>query len=338
LEFLWLSGNYGGIIMQKTMTKAMGIFILAVFVVSVTGAAICTTCEAKADTLASSTSKDSFNVLKGSQNSKILTVSGGGSGKYKCDGKDDQVQINQALAFAAKNPGTTVHLKGPFTYVISDTLLIGSNTILEGESGVTIKLAKGLPVWGGRKVSIANEKAMLMIKGNSATNVKIRNLTVDGSQSDYYPKIRLGTSCYNMATLIGCNGLTIRNITFKNGCNDAMLISKCSNVTIDTVTVNKCGHDGVYAYNVKGITVKNCKFINRTNSSTRFDTVTKGVFANNKCTTSGGGYAGLELEGVVTNIEVYGNYFYHLAGPAIAHVHTKESNVKIHDNKIINCK
>jgi polygalacturonase len=270
----------------------------------------------------------------GGPSSQTITVTGGGDGKYNCDGKDDQVQINQALEDAAKNPGTTVHLKGPFTYDIGDSLMIGSNTILEGESGVTIKLAKGLPVWGGRKSSIPDEKAMLMIKGNSATDVTIRSLTVDGSQSDYYPGVKLGTSCYNMATLIGVNGLTIQNATFKNGCNDAMMISKCSNVMIDTVTVNKCGHDGVYAINVKDITVKNCKFINRTNSSCRFDTVTNGVFANNDCTTSGGGFAGLQLQGTVKNVEVYGNNFHGLAGPSIAHWKTTETNVNIHDNKM----
>jgi len=270
----------------------------------------------------------------GGPSTKVINVAGDGSGDFNCDGKDDHVQINQALESAANNPGTTVHLKGPFTYDIGDSLRIGSNTILEGESGATIKLAKGLPVWGGRGSSISAEKAMLMIRGNSATDVTIRNLNVDGSQSDYYPHITLGWSSYNMATLIGCNGLTIRNVTFKNGCNDAMLMSKCSNVMIDTVTVNKCGHDGVYAYNINGITVKNSKFINRTNSSCRFYTVTDGVFANNDCTTSGGGYAGLELEGTVKNIEVYGNNFHGLAGPAIAHVNTKETNVNIHDNKM----
>ncbi len=270
----------------------------------------------------------------GGPSTKVINVAGDGSGDFNCDGKDDHVQINQALESAANNPGTTVHLKGPFTYDIGDSLRIGSNTILEGESGATIKLAKGLPVWGGRGSSISAEKAMLMIRGSSATDVTIRNLNVDGSQSDYYPHITLGWSSYNMATLIGCNGLTIQNVTFKNGCNDAMLMSKCSNVMIDTVTVNKCGHDGVYAYNVNGITVKNSKFINRTNSSCRFYTVTDGVFANNDCTTSGGGYAGLELEGTVKNIEVYGNNFHGLAGPAIAHVNTKETNVNIHDNKM----
>ena len=97
-------------------------------------------------------------------------------------------------------------LKAHSHMYIGDSLRIGSNTILEGESGVTIKLAKGLPVWGGRESSISDEKAMLMIKGNSATDVTIRNLTVDGSQSDYYPNVTLGTSCYNMATLIGSMG------------------------------------------------------------------------------------------------------------------------------------
>jgi len=99
-----------------------------------------------------------------------------------------------------------------------------------------------------------------------------------------------------MVTLIGCTGLTIKNVTFRNGCNDGMRIARCKNVVVDGVTVYKCGHDGICAFDVVGITVKNCKFYNRTNSSTRFDYVTNGVFANNECTSTGGGYAGLELE------------------------------------------
>jgi polygalacturonase len=277
------------------------------------------------------------NVL-GAQSTQVITVAGDGSGDYNCDGKADNIEINKALEYAAANSVPTVYLKGSFTYYIADSIMLRSGVTLTGDSTATVKLASGLPVWGGRKVSIANEKAMFMIKGNSATNVGLSNIVVDGSQSDYYPKVKLGTSCYNMATLIGVNGLTIENVTFKNGCNDAILLNKCSNILIDGITVNKCGHDGVYAYNSKNITVKNSKFINRTNSSCRFYTITNGVFANNECTTSGGGYAGLELEGKVSNIEVYDNYFHDLPAPAIAHVNTKETNVNIHDIKIVNCK
>jgi len=72
----------------------------------------------------------------------VIYVAADGSGNYNCDGKSDQVQINQALQFVADNKGyTTVHLKGPKTYVIDGTILIGSNTILEGDSTAIIKLA-----------------------------------------------------------------------------------------------------------------------------------------------------------------------------------------------------
>jgi polygalacturonase len=105
----------------------------------------------------------------GGENKQIINIAGDGSGDFNCDGKDDHAQINQALDYAASNPGTIVHFKVP-----------------------------------------------------------------------------LGAYYNNMATLAGCDGLTIQNFTFQNGCNDAMLISKSSNILIDKVTVNKCGHDGVY--------------------------------------------------------------------------------------------
>jgi hypothetical protein len=268
----------------------------------------------------------------GGENNQVVTVAGDGSGDFDCDGNNDHVQINQALDYAANHPGTTVYLKGPFTYFIGESLLIGSNTVLQGDSGVTIKLAPGLPVWGGPGSDISESKAMLMIRGSSAADVTIRGLTVDGSQSDYYSGVRLGTSCYNMATFIGVNGLTIESCLFKNGCNDAVLTSKSSNVIIDSVTVNYPGHAGIYAYDVNKITVKNCKFINRSNSSTRFDTVTNGVFANNYCTSYGFGYAGLQLEDKLTNIKVFDNKFHNVAGPAIAKEYSNGNNIDIFNN------
>lgn len=281
-----------------------------------------------------SNSSDEGSKTIGASDSSISSSNGAMESSGNVVNVSNTAELFQAVANAAKNSGTTVHLKGPYTYFLTDSLYLPTNTTIEGESGVIVKLAKGLPQWGARKAGIAQQKAMFMIKGNSARNVTIRNLTIDGSQSDYYPHITLGWGIFNMATIIGCNGLTITNVTWKNGCNDAMLLSHCSNVLIDKITVNKCGHDGVYCWHVDNVTVSNSKFINRTNSSTRFDYVTNGKFFNNDCTTSGGGYAGLELEDTVTNIDVYGNYFHHLAGPAIAHVHTKETNVRIHDNRM----
>ncbi|BAW29895.1 hypothetical protein MTHERMMSTA1_13280 [Methanosarcina thermophila MST-A1] len=178
---------------------------------------------------------------------------------------------------------------------------------------------------------------MLMIAGNSANNVVLKNFTVDGSQSDYYPDVRLGTSLYNMATLIGCNGLTLEDCVFQNGCNDAILLNNCYGVDIDRITVNKCGHDGIYAYYVDGISVRNSTFINRTNSSCRFYNVTKGEFLNNKCSTSGGGHTGLQLQGELKDIRAYGNSIKDLPYPGVRAIEAKMSNVIIEDNIIEKC-
>lgn len=223
------------------------------------------------------------------------------------------------------------------TYTIKDSLLLRSHSVLDG-NGATIKLAKGLPSWGYRGCPISKEKAMIMAYGNSGTDISIKNLTVDGSQSDYYPNARLGTSLYNMATLIGCNGLKIEDSVFKNGCNDAILFSKCYGVDIDGITVNKCGHDGVSTYYVDNISVINSIFINRTNSSCRFYNVTKGEFINNKCSTSGGGHTGLQLQGELKDITASDNYIRGLPYPGIRAIGAKMSNVVIEDNVIEKCK
>ena len=124
-----------------------------------------------------------------------------------------------------------------------------------------------------------------MIKNNSGNNITVKNLTVDGSQSDFYPNVRLGTSCYNMGTFVGGNGLTFENCTFMNGCNDALLLSSCTNIKIDNIKVDKCGHDGIYCYHDTNVNVTNSEFINRTNCSCRLDTVSGGSYLSNSSKT-----------------------------------------------------
>ena len=240
--------------------------------------------------------------------------------------------INQALSY-----GGIITLDSATLYTIEEPLLFTSDTVFDG-NGATIKLAEGLPVWGYNGCPISEEKAMLMLSEGTESNITIRDLIVDGSQSDYYPNVRLGTSLYNMATLIGCSGLVIENCTFKNGCNDAILLHKCENIQIDNIIVNKCGHDGVYAYYVEGISVSNSTFVNRTNSSCRFYNVKNGEFLDNKCSTSGGGHTGLQLQGDLKDIIVSGNYINGLPYPGILSINAKMSNVVIENNLIEKCK
>jgi len=100
----------------------------------------------------------------GAQSTKVVTVAGDGSGDYNCDGKADDVQINQALEFAAQNPGTTVHLKGPFTYDISDSLRIGSIPFLKEIPVQRLSLPKDYQSGVGVKAVFQKRKPCLWLE------------------------------------------------------------------------------------------------------------------------------------------------------------------------------
>ena len=70
---------------------------------------------------------------------RIVYVATDGTGDFNCDGTDDQVEINQALQrVAADDQLTTVHLKGPSTYTVSDTIRLQSDTILQGDADAVL--------------------------------------------------------------------------------------------------------------------------------------------------------------------------------------------------------
>jgi hypothetical protein len=116
---LWLSGYYGGNIMQKNMFKALCVFTLALFVMSMTGAAAatCTLCKAKADIFNFGPSIHSGNVLKndGGSGLKIVKMSSctnGGKVTMKSNG------IFSYTRASCSKSSTTI--KDSFTYTIKN--------------------------------------------------------------------------------------------------------------------------------------------------------------------------------------------------------------------------
>lgn len=108
---------------------------------------------------------------------QTIYVSGDSTGNYKCDGKDDQVQINQALEYAANNPGTKVYLKGRFTYDIRGSCLIGSNTELTGDSTAKLRLANRV---GWTKVAAGTP--VIGQRGSAVHDIKIHGFEIDGNE------------------------------------------------------------------------------------------------------------------------------------------------------------
>jgi hypothetical protein len=265
-------------------------------------------------------------------------VAGDGSGDFNCDGKDDHVQINQALKFVSGNSKyTTVHLKGPFTYVIDDTLLIGSNTILEGDSTAVIKLANNAG-WVTMKPLIQQMSS----SGNN--NIVIRGFEVNVNH-DGNPKVSKGKGYYNVIYFTNCDNVKVYNMYMHDGLGDGLRIKSGKNIQFYNNRIYKLGHDGLFAIQCQNVEAWNNKITCRTNSGLRIWNSNHVKFHDNVIDSfyhwsAGGSAIQVEKsEGIMDDIEIYNNTISNTYGPGIWIFNydtssTKEQgkNVHIHHN------
>jgi hypothetical protein len=243
-------------------------------------------------------------------------VAGDGSGDFNCDGKDDHVQINQALKFVADNSGyTTVHLKGPFTYVINDTLLIGSNTILEGDSNAVIKLVDHAG-WVPMKPLIQQMSS----SGNS--NIVIRGFEVNVNH-DGNTEFAKGDGYYNIMYFLYCKNVTVYNMYMHDGHGDGLRIKYGENIKFYNNKIYKLGHDGLFAIQCQNVEAWNNRITCRTNSGLRIWNSNHVKFHDNVIDSfyhwSAGG-PGIQIEksaGTMDDVEVYDNIIYDTYGPGM---------------------
>ena len=275
-------------------------------------------------------------VVLGMIQAPIIYVSGDGSGDFNCNETNAQIQINQALQCVAENPAyTTVYLKGPFTYVIADTLLIGSNTILEGDSSAKIKL-----------VSNARWKAMKpMIKERSlgSHDITIRGFTIDGNREGN-TDVQSGKDYYNILYFTSSQNIDINHMTLTNNHDDGLEMHSCTNVKYHDNRLYLLGHDGIYAINSFNVEAYNNNITCRTNSGLRAYNTNHVSFHDNTITSQGSGGAGIEIQKEnndvpMDDIKVYNNIIYRTALPGIwmfgsDSYPTSSANVHIHHNQI----
>ena len=240
--------------------------------------------------------------------------------EFNCDGKDDQVQINQALKLVADNPKkyTTVHLKGPFTYIIDDTLLIGSNIILEGDLNAVIKLANNAG-WATMKPLIQQRSS----SGNS--NIVVRGFEVNGNR-DGNPKVSLGGGYYNVMYFTNCNNVKVYNMYMHDGLGDGLRTNSCKNIQFYSNTIYKLGHDGLFAIRSQNVEAWKNTITCRTNSGLRIWNSNHVKFHDNVIDSfyhwSAGG-PGIQIEkggtgaGAMDDIEIYNNTIHNTYGPGI---------------------
>jgi Disaggregatase related/IPT/TIG domain len=285
----------------------------------------------------------SIQVVLCTTSAPIVYVAGGNTGDFNCNGTNDQISINQALQLVAGNPAyTTVHLKGPHTYVINDTILIGSNTILEGDPTAVIKLADHAG-WPTMKPLIQQ------ISGSGNDNITVRGFEVNGNYAGN-SEITLGKGYYNVIYFTHSNNIKVYNMYMYDGTGDGLRINTGQNVQFYSNTIYKLGHDGLFAINFQNVEAWNNRITCRTNSGLRAWNSHEVKFHDNVIDSfynwSAGG-PGIQIEkstgGVVNNVEIFNNVIHNTYGPGIwmiaygdPYTEGEAQNVHIHHNTFYN--
>ncbi|AKB74981.1 hypothetical protein MSLAZ_1720 [Methanosarcina lacustris Z-7289] len=273
---------------------------------------------------------------------KIVYVTGDGSGNFTCDGSNDQVEINQALAYVAEHPQySTVHLKGPYTYVISDSILIGSKTVLEGDSTAVVKLKDnaGWPV---------SKPLITQLDSAGIHKVTIKGFEINGNHDQNQDKMK-GEGYYNMIQFLDSKNIQVHDMYLHDGHGDGLKVERGSNIQFYKNKVYKLGHDGLYTIECTNVEAWNNKITCRTNSGLRIWNSNHVKFHDNVIDSffdwSAGG-PGILIEkstGIVNDVEVYNNTIHDTYGPGIWLIGYGESypreeakNVHIHHNTFYN--
>jgi hypothetical protein len=269
---------------------------------------------------------------------KIVYVSADGKGDFNSDGSDDQVEINQALAYVAENPQfTTVHLNGPNTYILSDSILIGSNTILEGDTTAVIKLEDKAD-WPSGKPLIAQ----MDIAG--IHDVTVKGFEIYGNHNKNTDRSK-GQGYYNMISFLNSKSIKVHDMYMHDGHGDGLRVENSSNIQFYNNKVYKLGHDGLYAIDCLKVEAWNNKITCRINSGLRVWNSNHVKFHDNVIDSfydwSAGG-PGILIEkstGIVNDVDVYNNTIHNTYGPGIwligyggSYPEEEAKNVHIHHN------
>ncbi len=146
---------------------------------------------------------------------EIVYVATDGKGDFNCDGSDDQVEINEALAHVAeKQQYTTVYLKGPNTYVISDSIFIGSNTTFEGDPTAVVELTD--------KAGWKKEKPLITQMDSAGNqNIIIKGFEIDGNHGKNNDRNR-GKGYYNLVYFSNSENIQVHDMYMHDSHGDGL--------------------------------------------------------------------------------------------------------------------
>ena len=211
-------------------------------------------------------------------------------------GAIDQNDINQKL-----QQGGIVHLPAG-TYVLTDSIILQSNTTLEGEPGtvITIPDHAGWPAWRP------------LISGICVQNVTIRDLEINAN-SNGNSETPHGAGFYNCIHMIDCENVQVYDCSFHDSLGDGLRTKTSRNIKFYNNLVYRLGHEGFYGVDSQNIECFNNRITTRTNSALRIWNSPNVRFHDNVIDAqldSLGGNPGIQIEdskGFVNNVEICNN-------------------------------
>jgi len=226
----------------------------------------------------------------------------------------DEQTINSLL-----QQGGVIHLQH-ITYTISDSIVLQSDTILEGEPGTVIKLVDNArwPTW------------QPLIKAQGVDNVTIRDIKIDANSDNqqnaptwqghtgHEGAKNWGMGNYNIIHCIDCDSFSVHDCTFCNSLGDGLRVKTSSNIQFYNNTVSRMGHEGAYFIDSSGIQAYNNRMTSRTSNDLRIWNCQHVRFYNNVLDSeldlkSLSGMGGCQIEdskGTMQDIEVCDNIIY----------------------------
>ena len=305
------------------------------------------------------------------QTPPTVYVAGDGSGDFNCNGTGDQVEINQALDYVGANSGfTTVYLKGPYTYMVDETIFISSNTIFTGDSTAKIELKANVAWWTQNKPMIAQKGLLTQwdpwgTYGDDISNVEIYGFEISGGLIQQEPSgdeyILIIHFCYPHNIKIHDmhlhdSGSDIIRLTSSGGIGGDTK-QDCNNSKIYNNLIEYSGHEGICFVALKNFEIYNNKvYSTRTNCGIRCkDTDDFDVHDNivgNAIAKYSSGFAGILVENdhtpLTEHAEIYNNVVYgkntgirlgsDIAAGSAPYPFGTRINVHIHHNKIYKVK
>lgn len=221
-------------------------------------------------------------------------------------GAANQNDINQQL-----RQGGIIHLPAG-TYVLTDSIILQSNSTLEGEPGtvITIPDNAGWPAWKP------------LISGADINNVTLRNLEINAN-SDGNTESPHGAGYYNCIYVNDSRNIQVYNCTLQNGLGDGLRTKSSTNISFYNNQVSRLGHDGFFGIDCQNINCFNNRITTRTNSALRVWNSAYVRFHDNIINAqlnALGGNSGIQIEdstGNVSSIEICDNVFIRTWGAGI---------------------